>query len=80
MDVELTSMGVSRLAESTPEEREKATEKVLNNLKNLSNHYTSLITYETLFRNVEGTKPSFNAWLKTEEDLRMKEVNQKFEK
>ena len=25
MDVELTSLGVSRLAESTPEEREKAT-------------------------------------------------------
>jgi len=28
MDYELTAVGVSRLAESTPEEREKATESV----------------------------------------------------
>ena len=32
MDYELVQMGVSRLAESTPEEREKATEAVLKNL------------------------------------------------
>ena len=32
MDYELTAMGVSRLQESTPEEREKATETVLKNL------------------------------------------------
>ena len=78
MDYELTAMGISRLQESTKEEREKATEKVLNNLEKLPNHYTATITYETLYRNVQGTKPSFNAWLKTEEDMRMKETNQTY--
>ena len=34
MDYELTQLGVSRLAESTPDEREKATESVLKNLEN----------------------------------------------
>ena len=33
MDYELTQLGVSRLAESTPDEREKATESVLKNLE-----------------------------------------------
>ena len=33
MDYELTQLGVSRLQESTPEEREKATETVLKNLE-----------------------------------------------
>ena len=33
MDFELTSMGVSRLAESTPDEREKATENVFSKKK-----------------------------------------------
>ena len=79
MDYELSAIGCSRLAESTPEERESATKKVLDNLENTPNHYTSKITYETLFRNVKGTKPSYTAWLRTEEDLRMKEVNLKFE-
>ena len=65
MDYELTAMGVSRLQESTLEEREKATEAVLKNLENThSAYYTSLITYETIFRNTTGTKPSFTAWLK----------------
>ena len=32
MDCELTAVGCMRLAESTPEEREKATENVLKNL------------------------------------------------
>ena len=33
MDLELTNLGVTRLRESTPEEREKATEAVLKNLE-----------------------------------------------
>ena len=33
MDYELTAVGISRLQESTPEEREKATEAVLKNLE-----------------------------------------------
>ena len=47
MDVELTSLGVSRLAESTPEEREKATETVLKNLEEHSAYYSALIQYKT---------------------------------
>ena len=38
MDYEFTAMGVDRLQESTPEEREKATESVL---KNLDQHVAS---------------------------------------
>ena len=75
MDYELTAIGCMRLAESTPEEREKATESVLKNLEQTPNHYTSLITYETLFRNVQGTKPTFKAWLnKQQDESQMKEV------
>ena len=47
MDVELTSLGVSRLAESTPEEREKVTEIVLKNLEEHSAYYSALVQYET---------------------------------
>ena len=47
MDVELTSLGVSRLAESTPEEREKATETVLKNLEEHQAYYSALIQYKT---------------------------------
>ena len=43
MDVELTNIGVSRLAESTPEEREKATESVLKNLNEHPAYYSYLI-------------------------------------
>ena len=74
MDYELTAIGCSRLAESTPEEREKATESVLKNLETHGGYYTSLITFETLFRNVEGSKPSFTSWLKQQDDVKMQEV------
>ena len=76
MDYELTAVGCSRLAESTIEEREKATETVLKNLDGNGGYYTSVITYETLFRNkVEGiTKPSFSAWLKEQDINKMQEV------
>jgi len=77
MDYELTAIGCSRLAESTVEEREKATESVLKNLESHGGYYTSLITYETLFRNeVEGIKkPSFTAWLKEQEENGMATVD-----
>ena len=74
MDYELTAVGCSRLAESTLEEREKATESVLKNLETHGGYYTSLITFETLFRNVEGSKPSFTSWLKEQDEIKMKEV------
>ena len=78
MDYELTAIGCSRLAESTPEEREKATAAVIKNLEEHGGYYTSLITYETIFRN-QTNKPSFKAWLKEQDDeVRYKEADQKF--
>jgi len=76
MDYELTAIGCMRLAESTPEERQKTTETVLKNLEEHNGYYTSLITYESLFKNPsEGvTKPSFKAWLKEQDDNKFKEV------
>ena len=79
MDYELTALGCSRLAESTPEEREKATANVIKNLEEHGGYYTSLITYETKYRNFQGSKPSFKSWLKEQdEENNMKEVDQKF--
>jgi len=46
MDLELTSLGVSRLAESTVEEREKATETVLKNLEENSGYYSALVQFK----------------------------------
>jgi hypothetical protein len=45
MDLELTSLGVSRLAESTVEEREKATETVIKNLEENGGYYSALIQF-----------------------------------
>ena len=77
MDYELTSMGVSRLAESTPDEREKATETVLKKLNEHGGYYTSLITYETKFRNLES-KPNFKSWLAEQDEMKMQEVDKSF--
>jgi hypothetical protein len=78
MDYELTAVGCMRLAESTPEERQKATEKVIKNLQEHGGYYTALITYETNFRGQDGA-PSFKSWLKEqEEEYGMKEVDQKY--
>jgi len=79
MDLELTNLGVSRLAESTPEEREKCTETVLKNLEEHGGYYTSLVTYETTYRNIAKgeKKPSFKTWLAEQEDNKMKEVGKK---
>jgi len=76
MDYELTTMGIARLAESTDDERRKATEAVLKNLEEHGGYYTSLITYETQFRNeVEGIKkPSFKQWLSEQDLNKMQEV------
>ena len=62
MDYELVSMGCARLAESTIDEREKATETVLKNLEEHGGYYTSLTTYEVTYRNTDK-KPSFKKWL-----------------
>jgi hypothetical protein len=47
MDYELTAMGCARLAESTPTERETATESVLKNLNEHQSYYSALIQFET---------------------------------
>jgi len=78
MDFELTNMGVSRLAESTPKEREKATEKVIKNLGKHDGYYTSYITYETIYRGADR-KPSFTKWLQEQEETNMKPA-EKFDK
>jgi len=77
MDVELTSLGVSRLQESTPEEREKATETVLKNLEEHSGYYSALVHYMTEFRNSDS-KPNFKTFLKEfYGDTAMREVTDK---
>tara|TARA_Y100000389_G_scaffold1680_1_gene1682 strand:+ start:134 stop:1039 length:906 start_codon:yes stop_codon:yes gene_type:complete len=77
MDIELTSLGVSRLAESTPEERKKCTETVLKNLEGHGGYYTSLVTYETEYRNLDK-KPTFKQWLSEQDEYKMKEVDKTF--
>ena len=78
MDYELTSMGISRLKESTLEEREKATESVLKNLEEYQMYYSCMIHYETEFRG-RDSKPAWKTWLKEfHEENNMKEVDQKF--
>jgi hypothetical protein len=76
MDYELIAVGCSRLAESTDDERRKATETVLKNLEEHNGYYTSLITYETHFRNTEK-KPAFKQWLAEQGESQMKEVGKK---
>ena len=46
MDYELVQLGCSRLAESTMEEREKATESVLKKLEEHQSYYSALIQFE----------------------------------
>jgi len=77
MDYELTNLGCSRLAESSVEEREKATESVLKNLEENGGYYTSLITYETAFKGVDKA-PTFKQWLAEQDDFKMQEVDYKF--
>ena len=80
MDYELVNMGIARLAESTEDERQKATETVLKNLQEHGGYYSALIDYETKYRNVATgqTKPSFKAYLKEMEDYHMIEVDKSF--
>ena len=66
MDYELTQMGVSRLAESTPDEREKATESVLKNLEEHQAYYSALIQFEGgMNHGSKITESSFKKWLES---------------
>ena len=77
MNAELTKMG-TELRESNEEQREKATETVIKNLQKLPAYYSLMEHYETITRNMEGRKPTFNAFLKEMGDYSMKEVKEKF--
>lgn len=77
MNAELTKMG-TELRESSEEQREKATETVVKNLQKLPAYYSLMEHYETVTRNMEGRKPTFNAFAKEMEGYKMKEVKEKF--
>ena len=66
MDYELTELGCSRLQESTLEEREKATEKVLKNLEKHGSYYSALMQFEAgMNQGSQITETSFNKFLET---------------
>ena len=82
MDYELTKMGCSRLAESTPDEREKATESVLKNLEEHAQYYTALIQFEGGMNHAgQINETSFKKYLESYTSERgdcMKEVKKLF--
>ena len=77
MNAELIKMGTG-LRESDETQREKATETVIKNLQKTPAYYSLMEHYETVIRNIEGRKPSFNAFIKEMEGYKMKEVKEKF--
>ena len=77
MYIELEKMGTT-LRESDGDQREKATETVLKNLKDIPAYYSYMEHYETVTRNIEGRKPSFKTFVKEIGDHSMKEVSEKF--
>ena len=77
MNAELTKMG-TELRESNEEQREKATETVIKNLQKLPAYYSLMEHYETITRNMEGRKPTFNSFAKEMEGYKMKEIKEKF--
>jgi hypothetical protein len=77
MNAELTKMG-TELRESSEEQREKATETILKNLQKTPAYYSYMEHYDTITRNMEGRKPTFNAFLKEMGDYSMKEIKEKF--
>ena len=77
MNAELTKMG-TELWESSEEQREKATETIIKNLQKTPAYYSYMEHYDTVTRNMEGRKPTFNAFLKEMGDYSMKEIKEKF--
>jgi hypothetical protein len=83
MDYELTAVGCMRLAESTPEERETATEKVIKNLESHPGYYSGLIQFEGGMNHagkIDGK--NFKSWLKDHYELNKMQpvVDEKFAK
>ena len=66
MDYELIQLGCSRLAESTVEEREKATTTVMKNLEEHAAYYSALIQFEAgMDQGGKINESSFKTYLKT---------------
>ena len=66
MDIELTDMGVERLRESTPEEREKATEIVIKNLQEHGGYYSGLVQFKGgMNHGSKITETNFKKWLES---------------
>jgi len=78
MDYELATIGISRLNESTPDQRQFSTDKVLKNLATFPAYYSCKIQYETEYRNIQGKKPSFNKYMKEKYENKMKPVDQTY--
>jgi hypothetical protein len=78
MNYELNKLGVLSLREASEEDREKATESVIENLKDVGAYYSYLEHYETTTRNMDK-KPSFATFLKEVESYSMKEVKDIFD-
>ena len=82
MDYELVKMGCSRLAESTPDEREKSTEAVLKNLEEHAAYYSALIQFESgMNQGGKINESSFKKYLESYSSERsdgMKEVKNAF--
>ena len=76
MYCELEKMGTT-LRESESDQREKATEIVLKNLKDVPAYYSYMEHYEVATRNMDR-KPSFKSFVKEIGDHSMKEVGEKF--
>ena len=76
MYCELEKLGTT-LRESEADQREKATETVLKNLKDVPAYYSYMEHYETVTRNMDR-KPSFKAFVKECGEHSMKEVGEKF--
>ena len=77
MNYELNKVGVLTLREASEEDREKATEAVLKNLKDVPAYYSYMEHYEATTRNMDR-KPSFKSFLKELGDHSMKEISEKF--
>ena len=63
MNAELAKLGTG-LRESSEEQREKATETIIKNLRDIPAYYSMMEHYETTTRNIKGRKPSFKSFVK----------------
>ena len=77
MNFELNKLGVLSLREANEDERQKATENTIKNLKDVPAYYSYMEHYETETRNMDR-KPSFKTFLKELEGHSMKEISEKF--